>query len=228
MAKSFFTSASSENTSYLPFIKYDARSGRIFRVGKDTDGAADNIDITKTFKAVMDIDNYEQGFIEFGSGGTPPRYAVAHNMLPAPPKPADGKFKNCFRVRLRLSKSCGDDVREFSSSAASVVKSFIRLIEDFISNEGANSGKLPVVQMSDTVPIISNIKQADGSTMKTTNYEPVFEIVGWVPRPADLVAVEIKETTLAAAPAAKQQTSTGSTRAAPPATKQVVDEDDFG
>jgi len=224
MAKSFFSSASSENTEYLPFIKYDARSGRLFRVGKDEDGATANVEITKTFKAVMDIDNYEQGFIEFGLGGTPPRYVVAHNMMPAPSKPAEGKFKSGFRVRLRLSKACGDDVREFSSSAASVVKAFARLVEDFIAAEGANPGKLPVVQMSDTIPITSNIKQPDGTTMKTTNYEPVFEIVGWAPRPADLVAVEAK----AAAAPAKQQTSTGSTRAAPPATKQVADEDDFG
>lgn len=230
MARAFFNSAP-QNT-FLPFIKYDARGGHVFRADKNIDGSADNVNITRAFKAVFDIDNFEHGFIEFSEAGVAPRFALAHNSQPEPSKP-EGKFKKGIRVRLRLNKDCGGDVREFSSAAQSVVEAFGKLVDDYDTGVVDNVGKLPVVVLGEPVQITSNIKQPSGATMKATNYAPTFQIVGWVTRPEDLPQVAIAAP--AAAPvAASSPPSTGSTRAAPPVApapapaKAAVDEDDFG
>jgi len=228
MVRAFLNSAP-QNT-FLPFIKYDARGGHVFLADKNVDGSANNINITRTFKAVFDIENYEYGFIEFGEAGVAPRYAVAHQSLPEPAKP-DGKFKKGFRVRLRLHKDCGGDVREFSSSAQSVGIAFQKLVEDYNIGIVDHVDKLPVVVMDEPEQIISNIKQLNGSIMKVTNYAPIFKIVGWVTRPEDLPEVVVAAP-VAAPVAASSPPSTGSTRAAPPVApaqaKATVDEDDFG
>jgi hypothetical protein len=103
-----------------------------------------------------------------------------------------------------------------------------------------NPGKLPIVTLSDTKPVLST-----GKNGSSTNYMPVFEIVGWAPRSAQLVWSPKGNTVMeAAAPAAPtfapapnaQAPRTGSTLVAPPAQTATftappaasVAEDDFG
>jgi len=83
----------------------------------------------------------------------------------------------------------------------------------------ANPGKLPVVIMSETIPIVS-----EGKGQKSTNYCPKFEIVQWAPRPVDLEA-QPRPAASAGRPA-NTPPSTGSTKATPPA--NTADDDEFG
>jgi len=79
---------------------------------------------------------------------------------------------------LKLAKECGGDVREFSSNAMVVIAGFNALHDAYLAGVTSNPGKLPVVALKST----KDIKRG-----QSTNFQPVFEITGWAPRPADLV-----------------------------------------
>lgn len=224
-----YSSGGGDNGDIVPFVKYDARAGRFFRNDRsEQNGAYSNnaVDITSSFKAVMDLENLEVGYLLFAAGAAP-----AFNLVklgePMPNKPADGKWKQGVRVMMKLHKDCGGDVREISSNAAAFLKGFDELHSLYESGKGANPGKLPIVVLKTTVPITSG-----SGEKKSTNYQPVFEIAGWAPRPIDLVHVGKGVTAPATAPV-QAAPSTGSTPVGPPAAKaapqpQPEMADDFG
>ena len=69
-----------------------------------------------------------------------------------------------------------------------------------------------------------------GSTKKSTNYQPVFKIAGWVKRPSGLndSAPQADKFIQPSMAAPKSPPSTGSTRAAPPKAAPPADDEDFG
>jgi hypothetical protein len=73
------------------------------------------------------------------------------------------------------------------------------------------------VVLKSTVPITTG-----SGAMKSTNYRPVFEIVGWAPRPADLVwSPKNAEEAATVVPFSGQQAAppvTGARQVAAPAT----------
>lgn len=220
----------SNGGDFLGFIKFNAKAGRITRRDREN-GENTDVDITRNFKAVMDIENIEIGWIDFDTGGAP-SMALAHWSQPQPPKPSE-KHRKGVRVVLKLSKESGGDVRELASHAKSFLRGMDKLHDDYLQGVKANPGKLPVVVMSDTVAVVSG----EGAK-RSTNYAPVFEIVSWVKRPDDLV-YKARETSASsssygdeeeeAAPV-RTPPATGSSKAAPPARKAapVDDDEDFG
>lgn len=224
-----YNSGGGDNGDIIPFVKYDARAGRFFRNDRsETNGAYSNnaVDITSNFKAVMDLENLEVGYLLFAAGAAP-QFLLVRLGDPMPHKPADAKWKQGVRVMMKLHQSCGGDVRETSSNAAAFLKGFDDLHSAYEAGKAANPGKLPIVVLKTTMPITSG-----SGEKKSTNYQPVFEIAGWAPRPVDLVHVSKGNTTQAAtaAPAASAP-STGSTPVGPPPAKQaelVGADDGFG
>lgn len=202
----------------IPFVKYDARAGRFFRRDRSEQGGQyvnNDVDITASFKAVIDMENIEVGFMKFGNGAAPEMLLVKLGE-PMPQKPADIGFKQGARMMLKLHADCGGDVRECSSSAAAFLKGIDDLHTEYEAKKVANGGKLPVVVLKTTMPITSGSGQK-----KSTNYQPVFEIIGWAPRPTDLVHTP-KSTTRTELPPNNFGTppATGSTQVAPPAPAQ--------
>ena len=171
---------------FLDFVKYDARAGRIFRSNK-VDGIDTPVDITKTFKAVFDLENIQVGWIRFGAGVGPDMHLVALGQ-PLPPQPANPTgdkalaYKQGFRVTMKLAPQCGGDVREMTSTANVTISAIDTLYDAWQAGQAANPGKLPVVGLIDAEPITSG-----SGAKKSTNYRPDFSIVGWTNRPADLV-----------------------------------------
>lgn len=204
-----------EGGSFLPIIKYDSRSGRLSRRDRDN-GENNDVDITRSFKAIFDFENVEIGWINFNTGGAPDfrvtRFADGNSIE----KPAGEGFKRGVRFVIKLSKECGGDIREFASNAAAFLDGAKGLMEAYEKGVKDNAGKLPVVELKDTVA-----KTSSGGAMKTTNYVPVWEITGWVKRPEDLVytARSSSASSSASGPAA-----TGSTKVEAPA----GGDDDFG
>jgi hypothetical protein len=202
----------------IPILKFDARAGRLSR--RDyANGEYVTVDVTRTFKAIIDLENIEVGFINFSSGGAPDFAVVKHGeKMPAAPTP---EHKPGVRFLLKLSKDCGGDLREFASTAKACLRGIDDLHTAYLKDAAANAGKLPVVVLKDTIPVTTG----EGAR-KSTNYTPVFEITGWVPRPADLVFTP-KARLETQAFASNSPPATGSTQAAPPAA--VSDSaDDFG
>jgi hypothetical protein len=93
-----------DNGDIVPFVKYDARAGRFFRNDRsETNGAYSNnaVDITNNFKAVMDLENLEVGYLLFAAGAAP-QFLLVKLGDPMPQKPADAKWKQGVRVMMKL------------------------------------------------------------------------------------------------------------------------------
>jgi hypothetical protein len=208
---------------FLPIVKFDCRAGRMFRRDR-ANGENTDVDITRSFKAVVDLENLETGWMNFDTGGAPEFAMAVFGKAAVPDKPSD-KHRLGVRLVLKLHKDCGGDVREFAGNAKSLVRGVDGLHDAYLAGVKENQGKLPVVVLEDTTPITTG----EGAR-KSTNYAPVFKIVNWVSRPEDLVH---EPRSSSAAPAAAKATnagsppSTGSTRVPPPAAAPAAD-DDFG
>lgn len=200
---------------FADILKFDARAGRMFRVDRSQGASGwetNNVEITNGFTAVFDFENIKVGWALFAAG-VAPIFAMVPLGEPFPPKPSD-QFKQGFKIMVKLGRASGDDVREFASCAGAVRNALDKLHDAYLKDVGANAGKLPVVAMTGSVPIVST-----GKGQTSTNYAPTFEIVKWVDRPEGLTLTETKAT--AAAPAA-----TTAPAAQAPA-KQLVDANEF-
>ena len=220
----------------IPIVKFDARAGRFFRIDR-SDGVNNPVDITSSFKAVMDFENIEVGFINFPSGAAP-EFKVAPIGQPMPANPG-GKFRQGIRMMMKLGKDCGGDIREIASTAKAVLSAFDTCHTEYMAGAKANPGKLPVVEIATDkdgnkliIPIVTQGRDEKGNAVKTTNYAPVFKIASWVDRPTDLVFSPKNGGDATPAPAPAQTApasppSTGSTQVSAPAAAASSD-DDFG
>lgn len=221
-----YETGSGNGGDIVPFVKYDARAGRMFRNDRaESNGNYSNtpVDITQNFKAVFDLENVEVGYIHYAAGSAP-AYLLTRLGNPLPHKPGDGKWKQGARVMIKLHASCGGDVREITSNATAFLKGLDDLHTAYTAGAKDNPGKLPIVTLKTTLPITSGQGEK-----KSTNYQPVFEIAGWAPRPADLV-FKPKESAQQQVEAPATAPTTGSTVAPPPPAPQpaMADAEDFG
>lgn len=228
----FSTNGSSGGGDFLPILKFDARSGRLFRLDRLNDGAGwstDQVDITRSFKAVFDLENLETGWVDFVPGSAP-IMSLAKIGQPLPPKPTD-TARNGVRILAKLSKDNAgplSPVRELSGNAKVFLQGMEEVYLAYQAGAAANPDKLPVVVLKDSVPV----KSGTGDK-QSTNYKPVFEIVGWTSR-GDFVHTP-KGSAPASAPSSAAP-STGSTVVPPPSAPasspakqpELVDSDDFG
>jgi len=212
----------------IPILKFDARAGRFFRVDRE-DGQNTPVDITQNFKAVMDFDNVEVGFINFPAGAAP-EFRMVKLGQPMPENPG-GKFRQGIRMMLKLGKDCGGDIREIATTAKAVLGAFDGCHTAYTAGLAQNVGKLPVIELETTIPIVTQGRDDGGNPVKTTNYAPVFKRSAWVNRPEDLVFVPkgggdsvIPAAAGPAVPSASTPPSTGSTQVSAP----DGGDDDFG
>lgn len=226
---------SSGGGDFTAIVKYDGRSGRMFREDRTQDGSGawvkNSTDITKSFKAVFDFDNIEVGWIAFPPSMAPD-FCLASIGDPYPQRPSNNHNQG-VRFMLKLSKDAAGDasaIREIAGTSNVFRMGIDELHNAYEAQKTANAGKLPVVALKDTIPVTSG-----QGAKKSTNYQPVFEIVGWASRPEDLLFVPKARTTQvttngAAATSTAAPPSTGSTTVAPPPAKQpaMADAEDFG
>lgn len=204
----FSTQSSDGNSDITPVLKYDARAGRLFRVDRVQTASGwevNPVDITSTFKALVDLENIEVGWLLFAAGAAP-QFALVRmgEALPARPTP---DFKNGVRFMLKLTKDNGGDIREIAGTSKVFLQGVEALYLEYKAGVADNPGKLPIVSLVKTTPIKS------GSGAQTsTNYAPVFKIEGWGSR-GDLV---FKAKSAGTAPASVTPPSTGSTPLPPP------------
>lgn len=224
---------SSGSGDWLPIVQYDARAGRLFRTDRTQDTAGNwsavKEDITNSFKAVVDFENIESGWIDYATGGAPSFVMVKRgNILPAQP---NENHKHGVRFRLKLGKDCGGDrpVRELSGNSRAFLTGAQPVVEQYLREAKDHPGLLPVLVLEKTTPV----KSGSGDK-SSTNYHPTWKIVGWVPRPADLVPPVFPQEAAQTNGSGQQQStaapSTGSQRPAQPQqpASQTVSPDDFG
>lgn len=164
-------------------VKFDARAGRMFRVDREQDSGGqwttENVEITNGFTAVMDLENIEVGWCMFAAGVAPQLTLVPLGQ-PLPARPTD-QHKQGFRLMMKLGKSSGGDVREISATSKAVLGAVDELHTAYEAGKADNPGKLPLVALTGSKPIVST-----GKGQTSTNYSPIFEIQKWIDRPAEL------------------------------------------
>lgn len=181
----FSTEPNSGN--FMPIIKYDARSGRMFRVDRVNTGQgfSDNpVDITAQFKAQCDFENLEIGWINFAAGSAPSFTLIkmgANGQLDQtlPPKPS-AQHKNGLRFICKLAKEIASDkpVREIAGVSKAFLGAIEKVYEQYLSLRHTQPGKLPVLAF-DGMPV--PVKTGSGEK-SSTNYHPKFQIIGWAAR----------------------------------------------
>jgi hypothetical protein len=227
----FNTDYSEGGADFTPIVKYDARAGRVFRVDRvqGANGFENNpIDITAIFKAVVDFEHVESGWIDFAAGSAP-SFVLSPLGTQLPPRPS-AKHKNGIRFLLKLNKACGGDkpVREIAGTSKAFLNGIEEVFLQYEAEKPKYPGKLPVLVLTSTTPI----KSGSGTTT-STNYKPTFKIDGWAPRPEDLVHLPVSHdapATAATAPATGSQTVAPPPGAAAAAMKTAAAaaDDDFG
>jgi len=173
---------------FIPILKYDARAGRLSRPDRlEVNGMWESHaeDITNTFKALMDLENIEVGWIAYPPGSAPLMHLVKRGDLvppnPGGPKGPDNPYKYGLRFMLKLARDIdgGKPIRELSGTSLAFRGGTGALVEQYLAErqQPNNQGLLPVVILERTVP------QTTGSGQKSsTNYAPLWRIIGWAPR----------------------------------------------
>jgi len=159
----------------IPIIKYDAKAGDLIRQDRtqqpDGQWVKNESEVKLPFKAAIDLENTEVGWISFASGA--PDFQMVAIGQALPPKPSED-HKMGFRVRL-AEKDLG--LREFSSTAKTVVRPLDALHDAYVAQRGANEGKVPVIEWTGTERVTTQSPKGD-----LTFKAPVWSIVGWVER----------------------------------------------
>ena len=170
---------------FIPPIKYNAISGRLTLEDREQTVSGEwekkITDITMaqpTF--AVDFGNLNVGWVLFIQG-IAPQYALVPYGRPMPERPASpgndvaGKalnYRNGFRVPVAGNAIGG--VREMAGQSAALINGMNELHSAYEAAPEAAMGKIPVVKMIRTDAINSG---------KSTNYQPVFQIVAWADRP---------------------------------------------
>jgi hypothetical protein len=218
---------------FMPVLKYNAKAGKWFATTRE-DGETYEDDVTRSIENdgfICDLENIETGTIHFAAK-TMPEFNVTPLHEPVPPAPHSG-HKQGVRFIVKLHPKAGGDLREVASTAKVFLQGVNALHNDYEAGIKDNPGMVPLVKMIKTTVITTEGKDKDGKPQKSTNFAPVFEIVKWVKRPADLVPMF--RAPKAPAPAQERPAqedrrgpaSTGSTRADPPRQRAPQSEDSW-
>jgi hypothetical protein len=161
------------DNDFTPYLKYNAKAGRFY---VRTQGTTEDVEVVNP-RLAFDMANIRTGWIYYPEGMGPEKIWDVSLSEPAPRPPGPKKFKRGFEVMV-----FGNDnlpvvgllgLREWSSNAANANNAIAKMYEAYEAGAAANPGKVPFYICTGVTPITG----AFG-----TNYEPRFELKGWVER----------------------------------------------
>jgi hypothetical protein len=166
--------------SFTPIVKFDATRGTFTRVDRVQNEAGNwgselHEIPADDFEVIADLANLQVGWISFGGNGQAPDFRMVGLDQDIGDRPSD-KYKEGFRLKVKLTNGAGDDVREIASTAIGLWKSMDELHCAYEKGVAKNKNKLPLVGVHEVIAV-------EG---KTTTYRPDFRIIKWVARPSDL------------------------------------------
>lgn len=182
-----YSSSETASSDFLPLVSYNAKAGRLkYSQRVEVNGRWEKQEEDVSFQQpafVADMKNIQIGWLFFKAGMAPVRSLVRIGH-PLPPCPVGdygidergnaNKPKQGFALRVLDSNRI---VREFSSNAGSVLNAIDALHTEYENRPGEAQDMLPVLQFTGA----TEVKGKHGS-----NYSPNFQIIKWVPRPAEL------------------------------------------
>lgn len=170
-----------------PVLGFNAKAGRLFLHdrGPDSNGEWSTVktDVTMRQPAfAVDFGRLETGWIFFSNVG--PLWSMAFYGQPIPACPdspgnsATGKalrYKAGFRVPV-IGGAIGG-MREFAGNAGALINGMNELHTAYEESREARAGKIPLVKMTNVTEVRSG---------QSSNFQPVFSVVRYVDRPAEL------------------------------------------
>jgi hypothetical protein len=156
---------------FTPYLKFNGKAGRWY-TRADTGGDLEILQLT----AIFDLANIKTGWILF-SEGMAPDTVWDNGAISDQPSP---KHKRGFAVNVFSPKLIGG-LREFSSTSNGAIIAIRDLYDAYEKQFDSSKQLVPVV----TCESVQAVKSKFG-----TNYQPVFKIVKWVPRPQDMPSVQ--------------------------------------
>lgn len=158
---------------FMPFIKYNAKAGRWYIREDGKDGDQEVVNPVLAF----DMGGIKTGWL-FYTEGVGPEKVWDPSPSVAAQKPAGPRaFKRGFEVvvygdpRSNAGRNIG--VREFSSTAGSMISPVLEMYAEYEKGAAVNAGKVPVFACTGVKPITGK---------HGTNYSPIFKLVRWEPR----------------------------------------------
>lgn len=153
---------------FTPFVKYNAKADKWF-----TRQEGEDVEIARpTF--IADLKNIQTGWYLYAEGQAP-SIVLDPDLTTKAAKPSD-KHKRGFEMHVFSQNSFGGVVK-FGSASMHVCNAIAELYNEYEASAEGKAGELPVVECAGSVP------QKDKFG---TNYKPVFKILKYVARPAEL------------------------------------------
>lgn len=170
------------NGDFLPICKFDARSGKFFKVEKIPGQQANDIELPAGTKFAVDFGTLEAGWCTFTAQG-PIRhmqpYIDGQAPIAQPPdKDSEGKMMYRPAFYVKLAGNALDGVREWIGASAAVMNAMDDLYTLVSRAPEMVAGQIPIV----SIPSTTVIKSGSGAR-SSTNYAPVFRVEGWTARP---------------------------------------------
>jgi hypothetical protein len=183
-----------KQTSVLDRIKYNARTGGIFkttRINENGEWLNDDAPIEHAkFLGVFDMENLLIGWQAYVKGvGADFRLVKVDGDYGDPPSDA-----HKLGVRVLVLLDGEEEPRELASTAGAVWNALDSLHDVYMAARDKHPGMLPVIAISGTT---------NTGSASQPSYEPLFEVAEWVSRPTALPpgGIPVPEPKKKAAPA---------------------------
>lgn len=158
---------------FTPYIKYNAKAGRWY---VKVEGNTNDIEVINP-RLAFDMVNIKTGWLFYAEGAGPEKVWDPSNTRMADRPLGPRKFKRGFEVMVYGN----DDIpgigrlglREFSSTASNVIAPILEMHRKYEESMAANAGKVPFFACTGVTAISGHYG---------TNYEPLFDLIGWVER----------------------------------------------
>jgi hypothetical protein len=164
---------STNDGEFTPYIKFNAKAGRWY---VRPQGAAADVEVERPLLA-FDMANIRTGWLYYAEGSGPEKLWDPSPTQMAPRPPGPRKFKRGFEVMVFGNSDVPGigklGLREFSSTAGAAISAILQMHAKYEEGLAANPGKVPFYACTG----VTAIPGAFG-----TNYEPVFQLRGWVER----------------------------------------------
>lgn len=211
--------AAGSNEPRTPILGFNAKSGRLFLLDRTQDAAGDwssvKTDVTMLQPPfLVDFGRLEVGWIHF-SANAAPVFVLAPFGQQGPAQPTSPgtnsngrplRFKAGFRLPV-VSNAIGG-VREFAGNSGALITGMNELHTAYEASPEARAGQIPAVRMIDVIEVEAG---------QSSNYQPVFTIIAWAPRPAVLGPRTVPAPGAPAMPVAARAAAPTPARTAPPA-----------
>jgi len=160
---------SSSANDFIPPLRYSATTG-LWTTWDEV--AREMVEVAAGFTAIIDLEHVKTGWLRFARGEKPDLvWDLGGNIGQRPSK----DHRRGFAVNLFSPEIYG--LRELCSNTTGLVAALVALYDQYEAAPERQRGLLPLIQCGEPTPVETSNGQV---------WDPVFVIVDWIPRPAEL------------------------------------------